>query len=96
DYLPEFEIYHKIAFIGAIIFILGLIYMFYVLIQGWRKGEKATPNPWNATTLEWHLPTSPPPLENHTKVPYVDFRPYEYYHGEPVVKFNYNTMQRID
>jgi len=42
------------------------------------------------------MPTSPPPLENHTKVPYVDFNPYEYHHGEPVVKFNYETMQRID
>ena len=70
--------------------------MFYVLIQGWRKGEKTGPNPWNATTLEWHLPYSPAPLENHTKVPYVDFDPYEYKHGEPVVKFDYATMKRID
>jgi len=96
DYLPEFQIYHQISFVGALIFIAGLIYMFWVFFKGWTKGEKATPNPWNATTLEWHLPTSPPPLENHTKVPYVDFEPYEYHHGEPVVKFNYETMQRID
>ena len=96
DYLPEFEIYHQISFIGAVIFIAGLIYMFWVFFKGWTKGEATTPNPWNATTLEWHLPTSPPPLENHSKVPYVDFDPYEYKHGEPVVKFNYETMQRID
>ncbi len=96
DYLPEFEIYHQIAFFGAIIFIAGLVYMFYVLIQAWRNGEEAGLNPWHATTLEWHLPTSPPPLENHTKVPYVDFRPYEYHHGEPVVKFDLETMKRID
>ncbi len=70
--------------------------MFYVLIQAWRNGEPSGTNPWHATTLEWHLPTSPPPLENHTKVPYVDFRPYEYHHGEPVVKFDYKTMKRID
>ena len=90
DYLPEFEIYHKVAFFGAVLFILGLFYMFYVLIQGWRKGEKVGPNYWGATTLEWHLPSAPPPLDNHTKVPYVDFDPYEYHHGEPVVKFDEN------
>jgi cytochrome c oxidase subunit 1 len=94
--LPEFQIYHQISFVGAVIFIAGLIYMFWVFFKGWTKGEATTPNPWNATTLEWHLPTSPPPLDNHSKVPYVDFDPYEYKHGEPVVKFNYETMQRID
>ncbi len=96
DYLPEFEIYHQVAFFGAVIFISGLVYMFYVLIKAWKNGEPSGTNPWNATTLEWHLPTSPPPLENHTKVPYVDFRPYEYHHGEPVVKFDLKTMKRID
>jgi len=96
DYLPEFEIYHQIAFFGAVIFVIGLTFMMYVLIQGWRKGEKVGPNPWNATTLEWHLPSSPAPLENHSKVPYVDFDPYEYKNGEPVVKFDYTTMKRID
>lgn len=96
DYLPEFQIYHEASFVGAVIFIAGLIFMFYVLIQGWRKGEASGTNPWHATTLEWHLPSSPPPLENHSKVPYVDFDPYEYKHGEPVVKFDYATMKRID
>ena len=51
DYLPEFEIYHKIATIGSWVFALGLIYMFYTLYRGWRYGELAGPNPWNATTF---------------------------------------------
>ena len=97
DYLPEFEIWHQISGVGAIVIFIGLTVMFLNLIQGWRKGTVMTdPNPWGATTLEWHLPTTPPPLENHTKVPYVDFEPYEYHHGEPVVKFDYETMKRID
>jgi cytochrome c oxidase subunit 1 len=96
DYLPEFQLYHQIAFIGGVMTLLGMVYMFWIFYKGWTTGEKVTPNPWGATTLEWHLPSSPPPLENHSKVPYVDFDPYEYHHGEPVVKFNYETMQRID
>jgi len=96
DYLPEFQVYHQVAFIGGVMTLLGMLYMFWIFYKGWTTGEKVTPNPWGATTLEWHLPSSPPPLENHSKVPYVDFDPYEYHHGEPVVKFNYETMQRID
>ena len=96
DYLPEFEIYHQISGVGAAVIFIGLTVMFLNLIQGWRKGKAVGVNPWRATTLEWHCPTSPPPLENHTKVPYVDFNPYEYHHGEPVVKFDYETMKRID
>jgi len=96
DYLPEFEIYHQISFAGAVVMVSGLVYMFWVLFQGWRNGEPSGTNPWNATTLEWHLPSSPPPLENHSKVPYVDFEPYKYENGEPVVKFDYETMKRID
>jgi len=96
DYLPEFQIYHQISFFGAVIFISGLLYMFYNFFDSMKNGEPSGTNPWNATTLEWHLPSSPPPLENHTKVPYVDFNPYEYKHGQPVVKFDYETMQRID
>jgi cytochrome c oxidase subunit 1 len=96
DYLPEFQLYHQVAFIGGVMTLAGMLYMFWIFYKGWTTGEKVTPNPWGATTLEWHLPSSPPPLENHSKVPYVDFDPYEYHQGEPVVKFNYETMQRID
>ena len=96
DYLPEFEIYHQISGVGAAVILAGLVLMFYNFLSCWKKGELSGTNPWNATTLEWHLPSSPPPLENHTKVPYVDFNPYEYHHGEPVVKFDYETMKRID
>ena len=89
DYLPEFEIYHQIAGIGGVILVVGLIYMMVVLIKGWISGEACGNNPWEATTLEWHLP-SPPELENFPKTPYVDFGPYEYHHGHPVVKFDEN------
>ncbi|CAI6144919.1 MAG: Cytochrome c oxidase subunit 1 [uncultured Sulfurimonas sp.] len=96
DYLPEFEIYHQISGIGAIVILSGLLLMFWNFLSSWNTGELSGTNPWEGTTLEWHLPSSPPPLENHTKVPYVDFNPYEYHHGKPVVKFDYETMKRID
>ena len=96
DYLPEFEIYHQISGIGAIVILSGLLLMFWNFLYSWNNGEASGTNPWEGTTLEWHLPSSPPRLENHTKVPYIDFNPYEYHHGKPVVKFDYETMKRID
>ena len=42
------------------------------------KGRKATENPWNATTLEWSIP-SPPPFDNFAGVEPVVYRgPYEF------------------
>ncbi len=42
-----------------------------------RGGAKASDNPWDATTLEWHAP-SPPPHGNFTTVPVVYRGPYDY------------------
>jgi cytochrome c oxidase subunit 1 len=37
------------------------------------KGERATANPWNATTLEWSIP-SPPPHDNFAGIPPTVYR----------------------
>ena len=48
------------------------------LIWSLKKGAKATANPWEATTLEWTIP-SPPPFDNFAGVhPVVHHGPYEY------------------
>jgi cytochrome c oxidase subunit 1 len=89
DYLPAFTPYHQAAGIGAILVALGLLTILYNFYRGLKEGREAGPNPWNATTLEWQIP-SPPPLENFSKIPYVDFEPYEYENGEPAVRFDKN------
>jgi len=48
------------------------------LFWSMKKGAKASPNPWDATTLEWTIP-SPPPFDNFAgKHPVVNHGPYEY------------------
>ena len=43
------------------------------------KGKKATANPWDATTLEWATPTTPPPHDNFAgHVPDVHRGAYEF------------------
>jgi cytochrome c oxidase subunit 1 len=54
-----------------IIFVINLVWSM-------MKGKKASVNPWEATTLEWTIP-SPPPFDNFAgKHPVVNHGPYEY------------------
>jgi cytochrome c oxidase subunit 1 len=56
---------------AQIIFVINLFWSM-------KKGAKAPDNPWNATTLEWSIP-SPPPFDNFAGVhPVVNHGPYEY------------------
>jgi cytochrome c oxidase subunit 1 len=56
---------------AQIIFVINLVWSL-------KKGAQATANPWEATTLEWGIP-SPPPFDNFAGVhPVVHHGPYEY------------------
>ncbi len=76
DYLPQFRTYHIIATIGSWILISGLLLMFGNLISAFKRGSKAPMNPWGGTTLEWTI-SSPPPLENFDKIPFITKGPYD-------------------
>jgi cytochrome c oxidase subunit 1 len=57
--------------------VVQLIFLFN-LIWSAKKGKMAPVNPWEATTLEWTIP-SPPPFDNFAgKHPVVNHGPYEY------------------
>ena len=50
----------------------------YNLVYSWLKGPKASANPWEATTLEWTVP-SPPPFDNFAgRHPVIHRYPYEF------------------
>jgi len=77
DYLPQFHMPNVISTVGSWITVIGLIYMIVVLVKGYRKGEKATTNPWDGLTLDWQT-DSPPTKENFDVIPTVNEGPYEY------------------
>ncbi len=77
DYPPQFHTLHLISTIGSWILIAGLILIFFNLVQGLRKGQKAGDNPWGGATLEWQI-SSPPPINNFEKIPVVERGPYEF------------------
>jgi cytochrome c oxidase subunit 1 len=77
-YLAGTQVYHHFITIAALmtaaVQLVFLINLFWSLF----KGKKASDNPWQATTLEWTVP-SPPPHDNFGgKIPVVHHGPYEY------------------
>ncbi|RCS54796.1 cytochrome c oxidase subunit I [Bremerella cremea] len=75
-YVPEYEIFHQLSTIGAIVLGLGMVGAVTVLIVSLFNGRKAPANPWGAATLEWTC-TSPPPYYNFEHAPAVG-SPYDF------------------
>ena len=72
--MPIHEFMTYAAFFTAAVQIIFVINLFWSM----KKGAKAPANPWEATTLEWTIP-SPPPFDNFAGVhPVVNHGAYEY------------------
>ena len=78
QYLAALQPVHLFMTIAAIVTIAAqFIFVFNFFWSLWR-GKKAEVNPWEATTLEWTVP-SPPPHDNFAgRYPAVYRGPYEY------------------
>ncbi|HUK54186.1 MAG TPA: cbb3-type cytochrome c oxidase subunit I [Candidatus Binatia bacterium] len=78
SYLPALQPIQWFISIAAFITISAQILFLFNLIWSLKFGEKADENPWQATTLEWTIP-SPPPFDNFGgHEPSVYRGPYEY------------------
>ncbi|MFV2091096.1 MAG: cbb3-type cytochrome c oxidase subunit I, partial [Pseudomonadales bacterium] len=49
-------------FISSVTIVVALVQLLFLynLIVSYFKGRESGPNPWNATTLEWQTPDTPP------------------------------------
>jgi cytochrome c oxidase subunit 1 len=77
SYSFAFEHTNFISTIGAYIIMSGMLVLLGAIVTSWGHGEPAGPNPWQANTLEWQVPT-PPPLENFDVEPVITSDPYHY------------------
>ncbi len=77
DHLPEFHEGHIIATVGSWFLVAGIFLMLGNILYAVFKGRKAGQNPWQATTLEWQVPT-PPPLLNFVTKPNIPKDPYDH------------------
>jgi cytochrome c oxidase subunit 1 len=76
-YPPEWQSWNVLSSAGASI--LTVAYILPLGYLGWSllRGERAGPNPWRATGLEWQT-SSPPPKHNFEHTPVVTAGPYLY------------------
>jgi cytochrome c oxidase subunit 1 len=59
--------------VGAFILAAGVLVGLLNALRSLRAGERAPTNPWDAPTLEWSIPSPPPPY-NFATVPVVQSR----------------------
>ncbi|MEM1245004.1 MAG: cbb3-type cytochrome c oxidase subunit I [Acidobacteriota bacterium] len=79
EFAQETLILNKVMSHSA--YTLAAVQVFFVINLVWSlfRGERATANPWDATTLEWTLCSSPPKAHGNFDVaPVVVRGPYEY------------------
>ncbi len=78
NFLASLHPVHEFITICAMITIAAQFLFVVNLFWSMKSGKKATANPWNATTLEWSVP-SPPPFDNFGGAEPVVYRgAYEY------------------
>jgi cytochrome c oxidase subunit 1 len=68
-----FDTLNMVCTIGAFILVVGTLFLIWNLIVSAKKGKLAGPDPWDARTLEWSIP-SPPPEYNFAVMPTVEHR----------------------
>ena len=62
-----------ITSLGSFVFALGVLIFLFDLAWSYKRGSAAGDNPWDAPTLEWSIPSPPPPY-NFATVPFVGSR----------------------
>jgi hypothetical protein len=72
DY-PGWELINLITSFGSFVFALGVLLFFVNVAKSLRYGARAKSNPWDAPTLEWLVPSPPPPY-NFAVIPTVASR----------------------
>jgi cytochrome c oxidase subunit 1 len=79
DYLKPLIPLHRFITVAALFTGAVQLIFLYNLVRSRFRGAKAPANPWEATTLEWSTPSSPPPFDNFGgRPPAVAHGPDEY------------------
>jgi cytochrome c oxidase subunit 1 len=64
------DVWNLMSTVGAFLIAASVLVFLWNVVRSSRRGEVAGPDPWDARTLEWSIP-SPPPPHNFDVVPVV-------------------------
>ena len=79
DYMQRYVPVHQAITVAALLTGAAQLLFVYNVIHSRFWGKPAPDNPWQATSLEWSTPSSPPPFDNFGgKLPIVYHDPYQY------------------
>jgi cytochrome c oxidase subunit 1 len=79
DYLQPLIPLHRFITVAAVLTGIAQFIFLYNLVHSRFWGKPAPENPWEATSLEWSTPSSPPPFDNFGgKLPTVYHDPHQY------------------
>jgi len=88
EYPDEFQVLNVFSSAGASILAIGYIMPLFYMTYSFFFGEKASSNPFGASTLDWTNTTSPPSPHNFEKTPIVTEEPY-HFHGKEAAVVNH-------
>ena len=63
-------LWNMVATVGAFMIAVGVMVFIVNIILSLRRGERAGADPWDGRTLEWAIPSPPPPY-NFAEIPQV-------------------------
>jgi cytochrome c oxidase subunit 1 len=75
----DVELWNLVSTVGVVILIFSSLTFLVNVLKSIRGGMPAGIDPWDARTLEWLTPTSPPPVHNFDVIPTVTHRD-EFWH----------------
>lgn len=90
DYDPQYQIFHQLSTIGALILGIALFIVVCYLLASFKYGKVAARNPWGGSSLEWQAPT-PPTLYNFETPPVV----HELYNYDDLVEVAEDRWERL-
>jgi cytochrome c oxidase subunit 1 len=70
DNVGHLQLYNQISTVGSWILAAGVLVTVINVARSLKSGAIAGPDPWQANTLEWFVP-SPPPENNFDVIPRV-------------------------
>jgi cytochrome c oxidase subunit I len=70
DDIGDWAILNLVSTLGSLILGLGVLVTVYNAVGSLKRGPRVGPDPWKANTLEWFVP-SPPPPHNFDTIPRV-------------------------